>query len=726
MPVQLGDYNLALETFKKTIKNGPDRFTAYLQLAGLLRYRLSCAKEADRLMDQLVEANPKSATRHLLRGNYQLTIAAEDSVDKAAAEAAKAIQLAPDDADALALAAQCAMIKRPPDLNKGRGYIKHGVALYPGNFTMHGNLADIELIAGHRDQAIAVLQQGLKATNRHPDLLWKLVNLSIDGRDLKGARQIVEELRAIGSSPPILENLQRSASTTRCWSTTWPPGSSSRKGTGWPPVKASRRFATRWSRRRIWRNRSIFGLRRATTSPAISTRNCWPCSSVRWTPHTPWRDAQLKLLLRTGKIDQIKHDLPKLSGGSDPSVIVPLILALIAEGVRQEASEQNWRPVEKALEQAEKVLPGSAEVVQLRVQMLVARNCAAEAESLLRTACGKDPKQGALWASLVALMERRGDWGEVEKLLGESQKALGDSVMQRIIQANYLALRYGKEAKDRLRKLGENSEKFSEAESVQLWAGLLDPTAQAGERAANRTLLPEARREAARQRPSSVHAVPAGADGQRSSGHAAGARRYSARRRRERLLAVGPGDFARYAIQQAEESGGGVGAGVEVSDQGAQLNGDWPPVPLAMARIYDQQGDSKLALTNYLEALKLGDRAPGTIRRAILILYQTQQYNEADEQLRWLEKQHVPFSRDLIQICAEVALQRQDYDRALTMARKIIAGDSKDYQEQISAGPNSEHHREPHQDGRTRQGGGPTVRRRREGACVAPCNWNPS
>ena len=38
---QLGDYNLALETFKKTIKNGPDRFTAYLQLAGLLRYRLS-------------------------------------------------------------------------------------------------------------------------------------------------------------------------------------------------------------------------------------------------------------------------------------------------------------------------------------------------------------------------------------------------------------------------------------------------------------------------------------------------------------------------------------------------------------------------------------------------------------------------------------------------------------------------------------------------------------
>ena len=88
------------------------------------------------------------------------------------------------------------MIKRPPDLDKARGYVTHGVELYPGNFAMHGTLADIELIAGHRDQAIAVLQQGLKATDRHPDLLWKLVNLLIDGKDLKGARQIVEELRA--------------------------------------------------------------------------------------------------------------------------------------------------------------------------------------------------------------------------------------------------------------------------------------------------------------------------------------------------------------------------------------------------------------------------------------------------------------------------------------------------------------------------------------------------
>ena len=318
--------------------------------------------------------------------------------------------------------------------------------------------------------------------------------------------------------------------------------------------------------------------------------------------------------------------------------------------------------------------------------MLVARNRAAEAESLLRTACGKDPKQGALWASLVALMERRGDWGEVEKLLGESQKALGDSVMQRIIQANYLALRYGKEAKDRLRKLGENSEKFSEAESVQLWAGLLDPTAQAGDAQQIELYC----RKLAEKQPDNAQVrymqfrLALMANDQAAM-----------QRVLDDILRVA-GESAYWLwgrailldMQSSKQKNpeAALAQALKYLIKARELNGDWPPVPLAMARIYDQQGDSKLALTNYLEALKLGDRAPGTIRRAILILYQTQQYNEADEQLRWLEKQHVPFSRDLIQICAEVALQRQDYDRALTMARKIIAGDSKDYQEQIWLG----------------------------------------
>ena len=80
-------------------------------------------------------------------------------------------------------------------------------------------------------------------------------------------------------------------------------------------------------------------------------------------------------------------------------------------------------------------------------------------------------------------------------------------------------------------------------------------------------------------------------DGRRSSRHGAGARRYSARRRPKRLLAVGPGDSARYAIRQAEEIRSRMlTQALKYLAKARELNGDWPPIPLAMARIYDQQG----------------------------------------------------------------------------------------------------------------------------------------
>ena len=553
--MQLGDYNLALETLKKAIKNGPDRFTAYVQLAGLLRYHLSRAKEADLWMEALVTANPKSARAHLLRGEYLLTIDASDSIDKAAAEAAKAIELAPDDVDVLVLAAQCALKKRPPDIDKARGYVTHGVALYPGNVALHAVLADIELFSGHRDKAIAVLRQGIKATDRDPQLLWKLVNLLIDGKDLKQAQPIVEELREKASSGKFRDYLivyltSRVEFVQNHWLAARQGFESICDALVAQPNLAKQVY--------VW-IASCYGQSGDRDQRMLALQH-----ALRIDPsYAPAQEEYARELLATGRIGDLKGVIPKLSG-SDPGIILPMISALISEASRQELSEQNWTPVEKALEQAEKAMPGAPQLVQLRSRMLVARNRAAEAESLLRDALRKDPKQAGLWAALIALVERQADWAAVENVLGESQKALGDSAMQRVLQANYFSLRYGKEAKDRLRKLAENSEKFGRRPPATM--GRFARTHVAGRRyTAIGTLLPEDRREAARQRANPVLSVPACADGQRSSRYGASARRYSTRRRSKRLLVVGQGDFAPHAIRQAERSGTELGAGAAVS-----------------------------------------------------------------------------------------------------------------------------------------------------------------
>ena len=199
--MQLGDYNLALETFKKVIEYDESRFDAYAALAGLLRHRLSRPKEADKWMEQLVTANPKSAKAHVLRGQYLLTTDATELIEEAAAEAAAAVKIAPEEVGALELAAHCAIRQR--QIDKASDYINRAIKLHPENPALYNILAEIELFDGHRDKAIEVLEQGLKATDRQPRLLWRLANILIDGRELDPAEKIVGELKTMEASRPI-------------------------------------------------------------------------------------------------------------------------------------------------------------------------------------------------------------------------------------------------------------------------------------------------------------------------------------------------------------------------------------------------------------------------------------------------------------------------------------------------------------------------------------------
>ena len=120
--------------------------------------------------------------------------------------------------------------------------------------------------------------------------------------------------------------------------------------------------------------------------------------------------------------------------------------------------------------------------------------------------------------------------------------------------------------------------------------------------------------------------------------------------------------------------------------QARDLRQSWSRVPLLMAGIYDQQGKIDLALKNYLEAIEMGERDPGAVRRTVQLLFQKQRYADADRLLRQLEKQQVPFSPEMNRASAEAALHQGEFDRALDMARKAAAAESKDYQEHIWLG----------------------------------------
>ena len=288
--------------------------------------------------------------------------------------------------------------------------------------------------------------------------------------------------------------------------------------------------------------------------------------------------------------------------------------------------------------------------------------------------------------SLAALAERQGDKEKLDRIMVDSKQALGDSVAQRLMQANYLVRQHGQDAKDRVLKLAEDADKFSEDERVQLWTGLLDPLMRVGDIDQVKTYC----EKIAEKRPDNAQIryfqfrIALGSGDRASMTRALDDIQKVAGKSAYWLW----GQAVLLAMQAQEEKSPGplLDQAVDLLEKAGELRGDWADIPKTLGQVHLQQGRPDLAIKYYLEALDLGDRDLKTIRQAILILFQTQQYAEADQRLRWLERQKMPFSREMLRMAGEIAIKRNDYDRAREMVRKAGLEDSKNYREHIWLG----------------------------------------
>ena len=108
----------------------------------------------------------------------------------------RALQLAPDDADALLAAAQLAIEAK--DLAIARDHLDRGLEKHPANPDFYRLSASMELAENHPDRAEAVLRRGIAAAPEAIDLKVLLTESlisqrKIDGAD--GAAEWIERLR---------------------------------------------------------------------------------------------------------------------------------------------------------------------------------------------------------------------------------------------------------------------------------------------------------------------------------------------------------------------------------------------------------------------------------------------------------------------------------------------------------------------------------------------------
>src|SRR5262249_50683530 len=140
-----GQADEALTWYDRATRHTPDRRESYVRLAGLLRddsdpveqeKRVErVGRSADRVMDDLVAANPRSLHAFLERARYPQAAAPA----RAAAELAEALRLGPDEADVLLTAAELERQQGQPD--EARAHLQRGQKQHPRDARFYHALA---------------------------------------------------------------------------------------------------------------------------------------------------------------------------------------------------------------------------------------------------------------------------------------------------------------------------------------------------------------------------------------------------------------------------------------------------------------------------------------------------------------------------------------------------------------------------------------------------------
>jgi len=724
-----GEYAAAAKSFRRAIDSAPHLVEAYPRLAGLLRLRLSRAKEADQWMEKLVNANADSYTALLLSAAYlrengsleeaqEQAVRALDLADKALAKAEDALKANPNDPSwetkrdaasrsrrqGLLLAARCALegAHRSNEEQKkeegaeeyyqrARQYVERGIALYPEDAEMYTTLADIEIRAGVAEKAsradraaraVAALRKGLAPTQNAPDILWKMANLLVDTDRTDEASKVLEQLRDVKVADPLLSVLQGRICFARGdWSKAIKSFDEARSGlSGLAP------WAHLVKQVDVWLGRCYGELGNPDQEQAAYRR------AINADPNFSLAKAYLaQSLLNTGMVENAWMEYQKMKrlGKTPAGAAIPLARMLVLKNLRLNPAQRDWSQAEILLGEVAKSEPGSTQIPLLQSEILVAQNRVPDAEELLRKARDKAPDKVELWTQLASLAQRAGDWKQVESLLDEAEQKLkqpGDKVDLRLARARYLVRRYGAEAKKQLRELAEvPAESFSDADRVKLWNGVLNAAVQVGDIEEGRILC----QRIADKQPNNVQvrfmlfelALQANDD--------TGMQKALADV--QSIEGKGPlwhyGEAVRLSLlaRNSKGSDSRLDEALPHLARARELRPSWSRVPLLAAGIYDQQRNSARALENYLRAIELGDYNTVAIRRAAQLLSQQGRFSEARDVIHVLEQRQVPLSPELERIKSPLDLQGGDVDSALELARKG-ALDSKDFRQHIWLG----------------------------------------
>jgi tetratricopeptide (TPR) repeat protein len=598
------DFAGAVQHFEKAIARRPDLLDSHIHRAHLLRYQLDQPAEADRAMERMIETNPKTARAYLARGLYRKEVGA---LDGAAADLARAEQLAAGTPDVLLPAAELAQMRG--DLPAARRHLQKLLDREPRNVFLYRSLSDVALRSGRTDEAADWLRQGLKALPDDPNLLHPLLELLLQGRQLDEAAEVIRVLAGTGTAPGWVTCLEAELQL--------------QKGRALEAARSLERLATQGALTAELRTRIYLALARCheqlgDTEAALAAYR--QATTTEFQSPAAYRGLATTLAA-AGRLDEaiatVQEIVMRWPAGFEGWVLLGRLL--LQQPVQSPGRGRDWKEIEKVVERADHAGPGRVEVTLLRAEVLLAQDKVEAARRLLEEQRDRLPDQVELWVALAGVAERQNRLVDAARLLEQARQRLGDRVVLRLALAAHWLRRGGPPAAAALKQAEQDVEKLSPEEQSTLLGGLATMYLRAGRRdEAVRLWTRWARDRASDLRPRLVLFDLAAQAGQEDA--------LPPLVQEVRTIEGEEGALWRYLEAERLELKARRGRREAITEARALLaeasarRPSWSRLPLLAAHLDELEQKPAQALENYLQAIELGDRQPSVLKRATQLL----------------------------------------------------------------------------------------------------------
>jgi tetratricopeptide (TPR) repeat protein len=402
------------------------------RLAALQLDKFGDRARATRIMDALLEHNPRSVAARLARSRF---FAAVGDPGAASIEVDEAIRVDPSDVDARLAAADLAV--RRDDPAAARRHLDAIASPRLDDLRVKVVRGQIELAERKVDQAIRNWQDGLAlADGGDAELTWRLAHALIQlGRPFEAAPLIAQYRRLSGgddASPScrylIGLSLLKSGRTAQAIA----------------EFEAIRYKLTGGLEGLLYL--ALGQAYEASPEPARAADAYQRASASPAAGAAPWLAmARLQAVDRPGDVvATFERGIAAL--GPDERLLAGHARALWREQAAKPAEKRDWSALQRALDQGQKASPRSAELIAIRAELAAIKGRPEDCVAILEAATVRDPDSVPLRLALAEALAGLGRLEQAVKRLDEAVASIGDRAGFRIARARYALARGDREA----------------------------------------------------------------------------------------------------------------------------------------------------------------------------------------------------------------------------------------------------------------------------------------